>query len=84
MKWSLGTYYPQLELDEQKLALWKERHVLNQPECKGCNIAFLCSGNCPVQAGRTTGSILGAYCGNVKRDLDSHLELLNDSFTALS
>ncbi|MEK4008597.1 radical SAM/SPASM domain-containing protein [Paenibacillus sp. FSL H3-0333] len=83
-KWSLGTYYPQLELDEQKLALWKERHVLNQPECKGCNIAFLCSGNCPVQAGRTTGSILGAYCGNVKRDLDSHLELLNDSFTALS
>ncbi|MFD2876061.1 hypothetical protein ACFTAO_09000 [Paenibacillus rhizoplanae] len=39
-KWSLGTYYPQLELDEQKLALWKERHVLNQPECKGCNIAF--------------------------------------------
>lgn len=83
-QWSLGAYYPQLELDEQKLSLWKGRHVLNQPECVACNIAFLCSGNCPVQAGRTTGSILGACCGNVKRDLGGHLELLNASFTALS
>ncbi|MHA6529366.1 radical SAM protein [Paenibacillus sp. BAC0078] len=83
-KWSLGTYYPQLELDEQKLALWNGRHVLNQPECKSCNIAFLCSGNCPVQADRKTGSILGSYCGNVKRDLGDHLELLNSSFVALS
>ena len=82
-KWSLGTYYPQLKLDEHKLALWNGRHVLNQSECKSCNIAFLCSGNCPVQADRETGSILGSYCGNVKRDLDNHLELLNSSFVAL-
>ncbi|WP_019910274.1 radical SAM/SPASM domain-containing protein [Paenibacillus sp. HW567] len=83
-KWSLGTYYPQLQLDEQKLALWNGRHVLNQPECSACNIAFLCSGNCPVQADRKTGSILGTYCGNVKRDLGDHLKLLNSSFVALS
>ncbi|WP_238655275.1 radical SAM/SPASM domain-containing protein [Paenibacillus piscarius] len=83
-KWSLGTYYPRLELDQQKLALWQGRHVLNQPECKACNIAFLCSGNCPVQAERTTGSIMGSYCGNVKRDLGGHLERLNASFVALS
>ncbi|WP_341346940.1 radical SAM protein [Paenibacillus sp. FSL H3-0469] len=83
-KWSLGTYYPQLELDQQKLELWQGRHVLNQPACTACNIAFLCSGNCPVQAERTTGSIMGSYCGNVKRDLDGHLELLNSSFVSLS
>lgn len=83
-KWSLGTYYPQLQLDEQKLALWTGRHVLNQPECKSCNIAFLCSGNCPVQADRETGSILGSYCGNVKHELGEHLELLNSSFITLS
>lgn len=72
--WAIGTYDPELAIDEERAALWHGRNVTNMPKCMDCSIAFLCAGGCPVMATRTTGSPMDSYCGTSKKELTDYLD----------
>ncbi len=42
----LGRYYPEFEINEERLGLWHSRAVDNNPECEDCAYKYICGGSC--------------------------------------
>ena len=62
----LGFFYPQVSLDEERIAEWESRDVLAIPECKNCNLQLACGGGCGSVAKNTSGKICSPDCRPVK------------------
>jgi len=46
----IGTYDPELNIEEKAEARWSQRHVLNMEECSNCKIRFICAGGCTMDS----------------------------------
>jgi len=49
-KYAIGTFYPEFQLYEDKMRMWRKRRFIAMSECQGCNIALLCGGGCTLQS----------------------------------
>lgn len=62
----LGTFYPTVNLDIEKVEKLRERHVLALEKCKSCVYRFICRGGCPASAFLKNGEIMSEDCGFYK------------------
>lgn len=58
----LGTFYPEIVLDHEKVAKWQVRDVAHIEECKECNLQLVCGGGCGSIASNKNGGILSPDC----------------------
>ena len=61
-KYKLGTVYPKIDIDEEKISQWTSRDITSIPECKDCSDALACGGGCGVVAAEKNGNIKSADC----------------------
>jgi uncharacterized protein len=66
----LGRFYPEVELDVDKISEWEDRDVLSITECKNCELQLACGGGCASVAKNKTGKILSPDCRPVKELLE--------------
>ena len=62
----LGTFYPKVSLDEERISEWESRDVLAIPECKDCNLQLACGGGCGSVAKNISGKVCAPDCRPVK------------------
>lgn len=62
----LGTFYPQVSLDENKSFEWENRDVISVRECNECNLKLACGGGCGSVAKNLSGKICSPDCRPVK------------------
>ena len=63
----LGTFWPEVNLNDDVINKWKSRDVKNIPECGDCKYDVICGGGCGViAANKNNGNILSPDCRPVK------------------
>lgn len=62
----LGSFYPEVSIDEEKVTEWEDRDICSIPECEDCNLRLACGGGCAAVAKNRTGSVLTADCRPVE------------------
>lgn len=63
---SLGTFYPEVRLDESKATDWEDRDVLAIEQCSSRNLALACGWGCGSVAKNRTGSVNTPDCRPIK------------------
>jgi uncharacterized protein len=63
---ALGTFYPEVSLEKDKVSEWEKRDVLSIPECRDCNLQLACGGGCASVAQNKTGRLNAPDCRPVK------------------
>lgn len=58
----LGTFYPEVRLDEDAVFEWQDRDILAIPECRECNVRLICGGGCGALAKNRKGDLHGPDC----------------------
>ena len=71
---ALGTFYPGISLNKDKISEWENRDVLSIPECKECNLQLACGGGCASVARNKTGRLNAPDCRPVKELLEMGME----------
>jgi uncharacterized protein len=66
----LGTFFPELVIDQDKIDENADRDILSIKECRSCNLSLLCGGGCGAVAKNETGSITNPDCRPVKELLE--------------
>lgn len=66
----LGTFYPEVKRDKERIEAWQERDVLNIPECRSCNLQLACGGGCGSVAKNKAGHTNSPDCRPVKELLE--------------
>ena len=66
----LGTFFPEVFLDEDKLSEWEERDILSIAECADCSVQLACGGGCGSVAKNSNGKICSPDCRPVKELLE--------------
>jgi uncharacterized protein len=59
---ALGTFYPEARLEEDAIARWEDRDVLNIPACKSCPVQLACGGGCGSVAKNQSGTVDAPDC----------------------
>jgi uncharacterized protein len=62
----LGTFHPELVLDEEAIAPWRARSTRTVPECRSCAVAPICGGGCAALAAAQGKGIGGPDCRPVR------------------
>jgi uncharacterized protein len=63
---ALGTFYPEIKLEKEKILEWEERDVTSIPECKECSLQLACGGGCAAVSSNRTGKIQSPDCRPIK------------------
>jgi uncharacterized protein len=58
----LGTFYPEVDLKEEKVEEWEDRDVMEIEECRNCNVSLICGGGCGAIAKNGTGRLNAPDC----------------------
>jgi uncharacterized protein len=74
----IGTFYPNVWLDESKVEEWEERDILSIEKCKDCSIQLACGGGCASIAKNTCGNLLSPDCRPVKELLELGISLYKE------
>jgi uncharacterized protein len=59
---SLGSFYPVITQNKEKIEQWESRDVTAIPECKDCNLQLACGGGCGSVAKNRTGNECSSDC----------------------
>lgn len=62
----LGTYYPEVKLNNAAIEEWQERDILAISECKSCEMQLACGGGCGSVAKNQKGNVNTADCRPIK------------------
>jgi uncharacterized protein len=65
-RYRLGTFWPELRIDEAAVAPWQARNVTTIEACQGCDVATVCGGGCAALADAQGKGIGGPDCRPVK------------------
>ena len=71
----LGTFYPEVSLNREKVAGWENRSVLSIPECRDCSLQLACGGGCASVAKNRTGKLASPDCRPVKELLEMGISI---------
>jgi uncharacterized protein len=67
---SLGSFYPVITVNQEKIDRWESRDVTSIPGCRECNLQLACGGGCGSVAKNRTGSVLSSDCRPVTELLE--------------
>lgn len=67
---ALGTFYPEVSLNEDEVFEWQDRDVVSIEKCNSCNIRLACGGGCASVAKNRTGKVLETDCRPVRELLE--------------
>lgn len=67
---SLGTFYPEVCQNIERIEKWQSRDVTEISECRTCNLQLVCGGGCGSIAKNRTGQICSTDCRPVKELLE--------------
>jgi uncharacterized protein len=73
-EYSIGTFYPELHIDEERLSAWRNRSILTIPECRECKFGPICGGGCSLKALKNTGILAAPHCPPLEPMLKLALE----------
>jgi len=59
---NLGSFYPSITTNKEKIEQWESRDVTSIPECKECNLQLACGGGCGSVAKNNYGSVCSPDC----------------------
>lgn len=76
---ALGTFYPEIRLDEDAVEQWEDRDVTAIQTCKACELQLACGGGCASVAKNKTGDMNTPDCRPVKELLEMGLTLYFES-----
>lgn len=62
----LGTFYPEIKLNNTLVEEWQDRDVTTIGECKDCSLQHACGGGCAAVAKNKHGSIYKPDCRPIK------------------
>jgi len=71
----LGTFYPQVELKKDQVALWQQRDILSIKACSTCNLRLACGGGCASVALNREKNLHAPDCRPVKELLELGIAL---------
>ncbi len=74
----LGTFYPEITLDEETIEEWEERDVLSIGECTNCALRLACGGGCAAIAKNRMGKLHAPDCRPVKELLELGIGLYSE------
>lgn len=72
---ALGTFYPEVGLDEDLVTRWEERDVTSITACKTCELRLACGGGCASVAFNKMGDLHAPDCRPVKELLGMGISL---------
>ena len=75
---AIGTYFPDLQIFEDKAAIWNGRNVMTIEKCRQCEIATLCGGGCAYAALCINGSTDEPHCNGALETLHAYLESIKE------
>lgn len=59
----VGTYYPRIQIDRNKIDTLQMRNILDMEKCSNCKYALICRGGCLASSLESGGGILSPMCG---------------------
>lgn len=71
----LGTFFPELKLNETAISAWQVRDTLHIEKCAECSVQLACGGGCGSVAKNQHGHLLSPDCRPVKELLEMGLDL---------
>ncbi|OFX16920.1 MAG: hypothetical protein A2033_19355 [Bacteroidetes bacterium GWA2_31_9] len=66
----LGTFYPEITLNQKLVNEWASRDVTEISECKSCNLQLACGGGCASISKNKTGKVCSPDCRPIKELLE--------------
>jgi uncharacterized protein len=67
---SLGTFYPEIKQNTQRINEWESRDVVSISQCNTCSLQLACGGGCGSVAKNNNGSVCSTDCRPVKELLE--------------
>ncbi len=58
----VGRYKPNIEIDQEKIELFRKRRIDTMSKCKKCSMKALCRGGCAATVMKKLGNPLGVCC----------------------
>ncbi|HEX7715437.1 MAG TPA: DUF5714 domain-containing protein [Bacillota bacterium] len=83
-EYRLGSYYPEVRLNSERIGEWQKRNVLTIPECRECPTNVLCGGGCGVIAANKTGRVLSPDCRPVRELIDLGINYYSDEILKMA
>jgi uncharacterized protein len=71
----LGTFYPQVSRQQDRIDEWQERDVTSITACRGCSLQLACGGGCAAVARNRAGSLNAPDCRPVRELLEMGMSL---------
>jgi len=75
----IGTFFPEIQLDDKSISFWQERDTLHIEKCAACNLQLACGGGCGSVAKNQFGNLLAPDCRPVKELLELGMDLYLNS-----
>ncbi len=73
--YSVGKYDENgVEIDKDKLNIWKRRDPFNISKCRECKYILLCAGGCPYHALKKFGNINCGVCNDIEKTLEVYVK----------
>ncbi|MBN2546273.1 MAG: radical SAM protein, partial [Spirochaetes bacterium] len=67
---AVGSFYPEVKLDNEKIEKWQERDITVIDQCRDCSLNMACGGGCGAVSKETKGTINKPDCRPVKELLE--------------
>lgn len=84
----LGSFWPEVHLNTDKINTWKLRDVKNIPKCRDCRYDVICGGGCGVisviSANKNSGNILSPDCRPVQELIETGVNYYIDDIKAMA
>jgi uncharacterized protein len=74
----LGTFYPEVHLDINKVSTWQQRDIISIPSCTSCNLRLACGGGCASVAFNKEQTLNAPDCRPVRELLELGIALYRD------
>ncbi len=68
-KYSIGSFYPILDINFNYLYKWRKRDIFTLQKCRKCKWSLFCGGGCTLLAISKEKSLAKSYCPEVKENL---------------
>ncbi|MFZ3171801.1 MAG: radical SAM protein [Carboxydocellales bacterium] len=69
-EYSLGTYWPEVNLNQKVVQTWRNRDITTIPKCQDCKYNVICGGGCGVVAYEQNKAILAPDCRPIQDLID--------------
>jgi len=83
-EYKLGTFFPEITLQNKEIEQWQARNVNNIEECKDCRYNVVCGGGCGVISANRQGRILSPDCRPIQELLETGVQYYQQEIVNLA